>query len=275
MVTKKIRDPQKRMRKMVWRRLESGDVHLRQPPGFIIIGAQKGGTTSLHRYLTEHPDVGGSVRKEVHFFSWFYAKGMDWYLAHFPQQGKHAVVGEASTSYVSDPEVPARVREAVPEVKLIVLLRNPIDRAYSQYQMNVRKEFEPLSFEEAIAAELERLRAAPDRSSEQWRHASYLTRGLYADQLTRWLAVFPREQLLVLQSEAFFARPQEGLARSLEFLGQQPWQPPEYEVYNLGTYGGGMGDATRARLAEYYAPHNQRLYDMMGIDYGAHGWNDE
>ncbi|MBA2521003.1 MAG: sulfotransferase, partial [Chloroflexia bacterium] len=125
---------------------------------------------------------------------------------------------------------------------------------------------------EAIAAELERLRAAPDRSSEQWRYASYLTRGLYADQLAWWLAEFPREQLLVLQSEAFFTRPEEGLAQSLDFLGLRPWLPPEFEVYNLGTYGGGMTAETRARLAEYYAPHNQRLYDIVGTDYG---WNDE
>ena len=185
----KVKDPEAR-RKRVIRRLENDQ--LGQPPDYIIIGAQKGGTTSLHRYLTRHPDVGVSLRKEIHFFSSSYDQGLDWYLAHFPEPGEFAVVGEASTSYLSDPEVPERVRRAVPNVKLIALLRNPVDRAYSQYQMNVRKGVETLSFEEAIAQEPVRLRNAPNRSSELWRFSSYATRGLYAEHLERWLAAFPR-----------------------------------------------------------------------------------
>ncbi|MDP9365630.1 MAG: sulfotransferase domain-containing protein [Chloroflexota bacterium] len=259
-----------RERKLVHRRLRHGDVRLRQPPGFIIVGAQKGGTTSLHRYLTHHPDVGGALRKEVHFFSWRYDEGLDWYLAHFPQRGEYAFVGEASTSYLSDPDVPERVRRAVPDVRLIALLRNPIDRAYSQYQMNVRKEFEPLSFEEAIAAEPDRLASASSRSDTLWRYSSYLTRGLYADQLGWWFDAFPREQVLVLSSEAFFERPADCLRESLAFLGLSPWEPAEYEVHNPGAYGD-MRPETRARLAAYFAPHNRRLHDLLGRDFG---WDD-
>ncbi len=268
--TRKVRDPAKRQRKLVTRRLLKEDVHLRQPPDFIIIGAQKGGTTSLHRYLTHHPDVGGSIRKEVHFFSWLYDRGLDWYLAHFPQRGKFAMVGEASTSYLSDPDVPERVRRAVPDAKLIALLRNPVDRAFSQYQMNVRKGFEPLPFEEAIDREPERLRLAADRSTTQWRYSSYLARGLYAEHLEWWLAAFPRGQLLVLRSEDFFARPEEGLAEALAFLGLPPWRPDAFEVYNPGAYGG-MRPETRARLAAFFAPHNRRLGELLGRDFG---WDD-
>ncbi|HEX2282714.1 MAG TPA: sulfotransferase domain-containing protein, partial [Thermomicrobiales bacterium] len=96
-----------------------------QPPDYIIVGTQKGGTTSLHRYLTAHPQVKGSRGKELHFFSWKYDRGLDWYFERFPPEGKAKVVGEASTSYLCHPEAPARVRRELPDVKSIVLLRNP------------------------------------------------------------------------------------------------------------------------------------------------------
>jgi hypothetical protein len=255
-------------RKRVMARLESG--HIGQPPDYIIIGTQKGGTTSLHRYLTEHPDVSGGLRKEVHFFSWTYEQGLDWYLAHFPQRGEAKVVGEASTSYLCHPKAAARIRRDVPNVKLIALLRNPVDRAYSQYQMNVRKGYEPLSFEEALAAEPQRLREAGDWSTTQWRYSSYATRGLYAEQLDWWLAEFPREQLLVLKSEAFFERPDEGIQQALAFLGLPAWSPQQFEVHNPGSYGQ-MKPETRQRLAAYFAPHNRRLYDLLEWDLG---WDD-
>src|SRR6188508_1226206 len=109
--------------------------HLRQPPTFMIIGTQKGGTTSLHRYLDKHPDVTMALKKEVHFFDSFYFKGSDWYLAHFPLRSEAAQTGEASPTYIFHPEAPRRVYDAFPQVKLIALLRNPVDRAYSHHQM--------------------------------------------------------------------------------------------------------------------------------------------
>jgi hypothetical protein len=239
------------------------------PPDYIIVGTQKGGTTSLHRYLTEHPEVSGGRGKEIHFFSWKYDRGLDWYLARFPPDGEAKVVGEASTSYLCDPEAPARVRQALPDVKLIVLLRNPVDRAYSQYQMNMRKGDEALTFEDALAAEPQRLCSA-DRSATQWRYSSYATRGLYAEQLEWWLAEFPCQQLLVLKSEAFFARPDEGLRQALAFLGLPAWSPASYEAHNPGLYPE-MQPATRQRLTAYFAPHNQRLYELLDWDLG---WDD-
>ncbi len=262
--------PRDKQERRLLRERRIGAAEQRQPPNFIIIGAQKGGTTSLYRYLTEHPEIGGASKKEVHFFDRSYDKGMDWYLAHFPRRGEFPVVGEASPSYLFHPEVPGRVRRAVPDAKLIALLRNPVDRAFSQYQMNVRKGFEPLPFEEAIDREPERLRLAADRSTTQWRYSSYLARGLYAEHLEWWLAAFPRGQLLVLRSEDFFARPEEGLAEALAFLGLPPWRPDAFEVYNPGAYGG-MRPETRARLAAFFAPHNRRLGELLGRDFG---WDD-
>jgi hypothetical protein len=241
----------------------------RQPPDFVIIGAQKAGTTSLYRYLTGHPNVGGATKKEVHFFDRSYDKGMDWYLAHFPERGEFTVVGESSPSYLFHPDVPERLRRTLPHAKLIVLLRNPVDRAYSQYQMRLRRVGED-SFEEAIDEELTRLPSNGELPGPEKGHHAYLPRGVYADQLRRWLAVFPREQFLVLHSEAFFARPDEGLLRTLAFLGLPHWSPAEFEVHNPGAYLE-MNPATRRRLQEFYAPHNHRLYELLDWDFG---WND-
>src|SRR5687768_13237463 len=102
--------------------------HLRRLPDFLIIGAQRGGTTSLYRYLTEHPEIDPAVRKEIHFFSRHHEQGLDWYRAHFPRRDESSLVGEASPNYLVHPDVPARVAAALPRVKLIALLRNPVDR---------------------------------------------------------------------------------------------------------------------------------------------------
>ncbi len=248
--------------------------HQRQPPGFVIIGAQKGGTTSLFRYLTEHPDVGGANKKEVHFFDFRFHKGMDWYLAHFPPRGKHTLVGEASPSYLFHPEVPGRVRAALPQAKLIVLLRNPVDRAYAHYQMNVGWGFETLPFEAAISQEPERMGDSGDLSRDwqslsyvNWRRFSYVSRGVYVDQLQRWLSVFPREQVLVIKSEELYEEPERIYDQTLKFLDLRPWRLTSYEHYNRGAYAG-MHPETRERLADYFAPHNRQLYDLLGWDLG-------
>jgi hypothetical protein len=259
--------PRHRPHEAAEERIESA--HLRQPPDFIIIGAQKGGTTSLNRYLRVHPDIGMSITGEVNFFSWRYSEGLAWYLAHFPLRGEVTVVGVSSPSYLLHPKVPERVRDALPHVKLIALLRNPVDRAYSHYQMSFRKGIEPLSFEEAIAAEPDRLRDSSDWSDLQWRkssYVSYLSRGVYADQLQRWLSFFQREQLLVLKSETLFGQPDESLRRTFAFLGLQPQLQRRYEVSNSGVYEP-MRPGTRERLTEYFAPHNRRLYELLGEDF--------
>jgi hypothetical protein len=267
-----IRIPKERKHPRAVDRIESA--HLRALPNAIIIGAQKAGTTSLHRYLSGHPEVGVANAKEVHYFSVRFNNVMDWYRAHFPIEGEASIVMESSHSYLFHPFAPKRVHAALPEVKLIALLRNPIDRAYSQHQMNFRKGIEPLSFEEAIAAETARLQNNRASSDEDWRtmsYVAYLKRGLYAEQLHRWLALFPREQVLILRSEDFFQWPEEGVQRTLRFLDLRPWHPNQYDVHNPGAYDA-MLPQTRARLSKHFAPHNQQLYELLGQDFG---WDGE
>ena len=251
--------------------------HLRQLPDFVIIGAQRGGTTSMYHYLTGHPDVGPASEKEVGYFDHDrrYAKGLDWYRTHFPLRGEAVVVGEASPNYLFEPLVPERIRAAVPNAKFIALLRNPVDRAFSSYQLMVRRGREPLSFEDAIASEPERR-----RRGEGFRY-SYVARGLYMEQLERWLGVFPREQFLILKSEDFYRDPEQVLHQTLAFLGLRPWSPPTFHIYQSSWRGSGrrrpsaetpaMEPATRSRLVDYFAPHNQRLYAFLGRDLGWEG----
>ena len=180
------------------RRINAG----RRPlPGFVILGAQKAGTTSLHEYLCEHPLASSSTVKEVHYFDLAYERGPAWYRAHFqiPRRADE-IAGEASPYYLFHPLVPARVARDLPEARLIVLLRNPIERAYSHHNHERALGFEKLGFVEAIECEPERLRGEEERLAGErgyrsfaHQHHGYLARGRYADQLERWLAHVERE----------------------------------------------------------------------------------
>jgi hypothetical protein len=256
---------------------------IRVLPDFIIIGAQKCGTTSLYEYLAAHPAVAPAARKEVHYFDRGFRRGKGWYRAHFPTApyrvarevltGQRLVVGEASPMYLFHPHVPKRVRALLPEAKLIALLRDPVERAYSQYHHRVRRGKEPLAFSEVLAREAQRLTGEVERVSDathtnlMHRHVSYLARGIYADQLTKWLRLFSREQLLILPSEEFFADTSRVFSQVLEFLGLSPWAPPRFDAFNPGRYAD-MDPPTRRWLVDYFAPHNERLYQLVGRDFG-------
>ena len=258
---------------------------LRLLPDYLIIGAQRAGTTSLHRYLVQHPGVRTMLRtKGVHFFDVNYGRGMAWYGSRFPTKlyawyaaGRHGVellTGEASPYYLFHPHVPHRVAEHLPRVKLIALLRDPVRRAYSHYQHEVARGFETLPFEEAIeaeparlAGETERMLAEPLYNSFAHQHHSYLARGHYQEQLDRWRSRFDDGQLLVASSERFFAEPEPTFRRVLDFLELPAFTPAAYEKHNGYDYRK-MGEAVHGRLVEHYRQPNQRLYQTLGEDLG-------
>ena len=245
-------------------------------PDFLVLGAQKAGTTALYEYLRRHPQISGPSWKEVSFFDRHWARGESWYRGNFPNvartRGKH--VGEASPSYVFHPLAPRRVQEVVPEARLIVLVRNPVDRALSQYNHEVALGRERLPFEEALDAEEERLRGEQERmasdpryfSREWWSH-TYKARGRYAEQLERWLAVFPREQLLVLPSDDLGSDPARAHAQVLEFLGASPQRLDSYPRVYEREYEP-MKPETRQGLAAAFEEPNRRLYELLGRDLG-------
>jgi hypothetical protein len=239
----------------------SGEPDVGALPDFVIIGAQKGGTSFLYYLLTRHPLVEPAARKELHFFDQpeHFDNGAEWYRRCFPRlnskDGQRSITGEATPYYLFDPPVANRMAEIVPQARLIALLRNPIDRAYSHYQMQVKRGTEPRTFEEAI----------------EQQHSSYVSRGIYVDQLVRWFEVFSKEQMLILKSEDFFERPIETLKIVLTFLDLPDWQPEASELQqrrHTGTYEQKMDPSTRRRLEAYFEPYNQRLYECLDVDFG-------
>lgn len=230
---------------------------------FIIIGAQRSGTTSLYEYICAHPKVKRAKHKEVHFFDWQYERGFAWYKRQFPRTHGQAVTGEASPCYLFDPAVPERVKRHKPHVRLIAILRNPVERAYSQYYHNRRRETEPLTFKRALEAEEGRLKTAGYKQIVEW---SYKARGRYAEQLLRWLALFPPEQLLVLKAEDLFSEPAETMATVWDYLELEPMYQGEYEAHRAQSYH--VHASTRQYLADYFAWHNRKLYQLLERDFG-------
>jgi hypothetical protein len=255
-------------------------------PDFLIIGTAKSGTTTLHGWLSQHPFVVPAVTKEVHFFDYEFYRGVDWYRAHFPsaserdeherRHGRPFLTGEASPTYISHQWAPERIARALPETKLIVAFRNPVDRAYSQFQMSRREGEEPLeSFAEAIALEEDRLRGEKARSISDKHYNSwplgcwsYLWRSSYADQVERWLTLFPRERFVFLKTDDLDSEPQETLDRVHEFLGLPAHRHEQLPRLHIAPKYAELPAATRAELVEYFRPHNERLYDLIGTDFG-------
>jgi hypothetical protein len=254
----------------------------RSLPNFIIIGAQKSGTSSLYHYLSQHPQLIPSIRKEVHYFDGGvdrtvdnYEKGESWYRAHFPCQPRiHASLKtfEASPLYMFHPLAPERISALMPQVKSIALLRNPTERAVSHYFHVKRQGNEALPIREAIENEETRLApvlARQDYKDDRFRHFSYKARGLYRAQLKRFLKFFPREQLLVISSETFFREPRFVLERIFEFVGVgTDFRLSDLRAKNVASSKSDVDPEVYEQLNEFFRPHNQALYDLLGEDYG-------
>ncbi len=261
--------------------------HLRVLPDFLIVGAQKCGTSSLYRNLVRHPSIIPAFVKEVHFFDNsrnYFQRGVGWYKAHFPTLlhkyyrkhicGNDSLTGEGSPFYMFHPHALRRISELLPEVKIIILLRNPVDRAYSHYHHEVEKRRETLSFEDAIRMEEERLRGEFDKLMTDEKYTSlnyscyaYLLRGVYVDQLKRVYSYFDKSQVLILKSEDFFKDSQSTIDKVFQFLGLPGWQMEYFKKANVGSYQK-MNSATRDRLLNYFEPHNHKLYEYLGINFG-------
>lgn len=256
---------------------------LRLMPSFLIIGAQRSGTTSLYKYLVRHPLVGSVLLgKGVHYFDVNYDRGLGWYRAHFPtrltarlasaRHGGEMITGEGSPYYVFHPLAPERIVRTLPDAKLILLLRDPVARALSHYEHEVARGFEELSFEEALdreeerlAGEAERILQDPSCHSFEHQHHSYAARGMYADQVERWFELVAGERLLVLQAERFFADPGAGLAEVLQFLDLPPWSLSSFPAHNAREYDA-MRPETRRRLAGVFSEPNRRLAGLLGTE---------
>jgi hypothetical protein len=272
--------PLQRTGRRAYLRVGVTTAHLRLLPTFILIGAQRCGTTSLFRALRAHPQVvRAAFRKGVNYFDLNYYRGLDWYRGHFPliEIARRRTAGhgepaafEASGYYLYHPFAIERIARDLPDVKLVAMLRDPVERAFSAYKHEYSRGFEWESFERALELEDERLigeigrmRADPTYESFPHRHHSYRHRGHYAEQLGAVFQHFPRSQVHIIDSEAFFGRPAAEYGRLLEFLGLRPYEPASFPRYNAET-SAPMAEETRDRLRRYYQPHNERLASLLG-----------
>ncbi len=247
-------------------------------PNFIVIGSMKAGTTSLYNYISQHPQFLPCIRKEIDFFSIRYSKGIDWYLAHFPKVSKELnfLTGEASTSYLDYPEVSQRLFNHFPHVKLIALLRNPVERAFSHYHHN--KKYHPgkeqRSFEEAIEEEMKFLEQlenpvlqAYSNTDDPFGHLryGYLLRGLYVYFIEQWINIFSKEKVLILKSEDFYDNPEAVMKQVFEFLKVSDHQLTNYPQYNSGSYSP-ISDKVRQKLSDFFHVHNKNLENYLNIE---------
>lgn len=240
-------------------------------PDFVIIGAQKAGTSSLFEYLIQHPNIEGSFIKEVQFFTrrhWLGERGYRAFFPKFPPSG--TLCGEATPYYLFSNTTPERAARLIPQAKIVVLLREPVSRAYSHYKHNTRRGHETRSFEEAIAADLAVYRStgtlerSPNESEHAYRHHSYIRRGLYADQLSRWLSYFPDNNLYVGKAENFFSDPSALTASVINFLGLPPHPVPTAKAYNQYSYQKRERDEF-PDLDDFFRVPNQKLEQLTGI----------
>jgi hypothetical protein len=258
-------------------------------PDFLILGAQKSGTSSLYRYLAQHPQIRASEPKEVHYFDGgsdvandSYARGEAWYRSHFPLLSDLAPgqkVFEASPLYLLHPLAAERIAAAVPQAKLIAVLRNPVDRALSHYFHNVRNNDLRVNREElppraAMAAEEARLAdviARGDYGNEIYRAFTYKARGRYLEQLERYWAHFPRENLLTLRAEDLFRDPAATVGQVFDFLELDPAPGRiDYKPQNVGRNSAiaSVDPLALAELEAYFAPLNRALGAALGTDPG-------
>ncbi|MED7929641.1 sulfotransferase [Nonomuraea sp. LP-02] len=254
-------------------------------PGFLITGGQRCGTTSLYRALAKHPLLLKPVlHKGVHYFDVAYWRGLPWYQAHFPlragaallthRYGGRALAFESSPYYLFHPLAGERIAADLPGVKLVVLVRDPVERARSAHAHELARGFETEPrFERAVELETTRLdgaeellRASPHARHHSHRHHAYLARGRYADQLDRLEPLFGQDRILVLDSHLFFQQPEHVYDRVLEFLGAPHLGYPEFERHNGRPRPHPLPDGLGRALRDHFEPYDARLVRWLGAE---------
>ena len=249
-------------------------------PDFIIIGAAKCGTTSMFHYLMEHPNIfpplndeGTRKFKEIRFFDNNYNKGILWYKSHFPSIlnkffikqicRKKFITGEGSPSYIYNKNVPKRVFQVNPDMKFIVLLRNPVERALSHYNFQVERKKENVTFENALKMETKRLQDTNYIWSGLDFSGPYLSAGYYANQLEEWFKLFPKEQFCIIESSELFSDPQKIYDLIIDFFNLPKFKLKQFKIHTQTQYYSyEINEDLRDELIKKFKPHNERLYKL-------------
>lgn len=253
-------------------------------PDFVFLGPQKCGTSSLARYLRNHPNVLPARKKEIHFFDQNYKKGKTWYKANFPSKPylslysritkrEPIIFGDSTSYYFNCPHLPERISNELPSIKLIIMLRNPVKRTYSHYYHERNKGFELLPIDEAlknekkrIKQELEKIDKNPYYYSFIHHHFSYLDTSHYAKHLKNWFEHFSRDQIMIIQSEMFFKKTANIYKQVLDFLNIPHIIPESFKIYNKNKYPQ-IDQKLQKKLEDYFVPLNEELYKLLGYSF--------
>lgn len=283
--------PSRTLHELTWTRvrLRSLTSPIRMLPNLLIIGAMRSGTSSLYKYLGQCQLARPSLRKEVRYFTDFYNRGPVWYRRHFPLNPSLFAPGrgepcsfEASPDYLLHPLAAERAAATVPDAKLVVLLRDPVDRAFSHYKHMKRLGFEPLSFEDALAAEedricpdIHRITADPNYRPTNLLRYSYAFRSRYAEQLDQWLRHYRRSQLLAIKAEDFYRNPLAVCSQIASFVGLPPIIHSDriqtnrnYSYPQNGTHETVLDRGLRKELAKGFSWLPERLEQLLGPEWG-------
>ena len=274
-------NPYKFSLKKFYRNLTSSS---RVLPDFIIIGAGRAGTTALYTYLIQHPSIitastdNDEPVADLHFFEYMISDKISWYKSHFPRKSKNSfVTGEFTSTYMYHKNVPERIFNLIPKIKLIVILRNPIDKAYSTYNQQSHFNEVTSSFEETIKAEFARIDLIKNHieytnnnpNFDNYVEYNIIRHGIYFNYLEKWLKIFPKKQIFVVDSNELENFPQQTLNKVFEFLNLSPREIPNLAKVNVGKYSP-MTESTRESLIEFYKPHNAKLNNLLGTNFD---WN--
>ena len=239
-------------------------------PDFIIVGTVRSGSTSLYYNICEHPSVLPASYDEIGYFDSNYHLGINWYRSMFPtskemqdirKETGFAITGEDTPFYFWKKEAAKRIIEMNKNLKIIGIFRNPIDRAYSNFNLGVRAGTEKLTFEEAIDEEIDFLDKHPFRESVD-RKRSYLSKSLYDLQIETWFELFSREQIHLLSTEEMKKNPENTLQQVFKFLEIPNYiikNPQKQKAVNYTK----MDDQTRQKLLNFFKNHNESFFNII------------
>jgi tetratricopeptide (TPR) repeat protein len=236
-----------------------------QIPDFIIIGAAKCGTTSLFEYLQQHPQILLPHKKEIDFFNKYFDRGRDWYLAHFYSiaETNNFITGEASTRYFDWTEVDIKIKQMLPQTKLIILLRNPVERTISDYYHHINRGVETRTLQEIVTSTQLYLKKATERELKYTASEfDYILTSIYYPKIQRWSEQFDRNQILVVPSESLFREPRSIMTKVFQFLNVDFYDSNKYNQYNIGSYPK-VADELKQNLQDIFQPYNRQLEEYL------------
>lgn len=253
-------------------------------PNFLIAGFNRSGTHSLFEYMGQHPNINNASRREIHYFTLSFWRGLNWYKSYFPtiiykkfveiKTNQKNLTGEATPHYIFHPLAVQRIKKLLPKIKIIIVLRNPIDNAYSHYQHYKRGGIEKDSFEHAVKTDRKRYEIITNLynldlvKEHTLRNVKmpYISYATYVNHIKKLLEIFPRKQILFIKNEDLNEKPQDVLKKIFQFLKLEEFSVKDLIKRNVGKYEK-IKPETRKELLKYFEPYNKQLEKLLDMKF--------